>query len=44
MIIQDLKKNLAIDEAYLDESYPRLKKQFLRLFVRFGNIVKSIKD
>jgi hypothetical protein len=35
---------LGVDEAFIEESYSRLKKQFLRLYIRFGNIVKSIKD
>lgn len=41
---QDLKKWLGIQENFVDENYSRLKKQFIRLYVRFGNIVKSIKD
>lgn len=43
-LIKDLKKWLAIDELFVEENYSKLKKQFIKLYVRFGNIVKSIKD
>jgi len=39
-----MKKFLGIDETFIEENYPRLKKQFLRLYIRFGNMIKSIKD
>lgn len=39
-----MKKWLGIDEQFVEENFQRLKKQFIKLYVRFGNIVKSIKD
>lgn len=39
-----MKRFLGIDESFFEDNYQKTKKQFLKLFMRFLNIVKSIKD